>query len=91
MRPTIALAVATLMATGAFAQNAGEPAVKREFTKGDIRIVEPWARATPGSAKVAAGYVTITNAGKAADRLVGGRVSAANKRSSVVMVLGSLG
>ena len=72
MRPTIALAVATLMATGAFAQNAGEPAVKREFTKGDIRIVEPWARATPGGAKVAAGYVTITNAGKAADRLVGG-------------------
>jgi copper(I)-binding protein len=48
------------------------PAQAAEFTKGDIKIVEPWARATPGGAKVGAGYVTITNTGKAADRLLGG-------------------
>jgi copper(I)-binding protein len=36
-------------------------------------VVEaPWSRATPGGAKVAGGYMKITNNGKEADRLVGG-------------------
>lgn len=48
-----------------------------EVTKGDIKIVEPWARATPGGAKVGAGYVTITNTGKTADRLIGGTAAVA--------------
>jgi copper(I)-binding protein len=52
------------------------PAQAAEFNKGDIKIVEPWARATPGGAKVGAGYVTITNTGKAADRLIGGTATA---------------
>lgn len=47
-------------------------ATAADFTKGDIKIVQPWARATPGGAKVAAGYLTITNSGKTADRLIGG-------------------
>jgi copper(I)-binding protein len=53
------------------------PAQSADVTKGDIRIVQPWARATPGGAKVGAGYVTITNTGKTADRLLGGTAAVA--------------
>lgn len=35
-----------------------------------ISIEKPFSRATPGGAKVAAGYMTITNKGAAADRLL---------------------
>jgi copper(I)-binding protein len=40
------------------------------FKVGDIEIGHPWSRATPAGAKVAGGYLTITNTGAAADRLV---------------------
>lgn len=53
------------------------PATAADFTKGDIKITQPWARATPGGAKVAAGYLTLTNSGKTADRLIGGTALAA--------------
>lgn len=36
-----------------------------------IRVEQPWSRATPGGASVAAGYVKLTNMGKEADRLIG--------------------
>jgi periplasmic copper chaperone A len=36
-----------------------------------IAIKEAWSRATPGGAKVGAGYVTIENTGGTADRLLG--------------------
>ncbi|GGC84142.1 DUF1775 domain-containing protein [Chelatococcus reniformis] len=39
---------------------------------GDLTIRSPWARATPAGAKVAGGYLAVTNDGKAADRLIGG-------------------
>lgn len=38
---------------------------------GDLTINAPWARATPGGAKVAGGYLKVTNHGKESDRLVG--------------------
>ncbi len=53
------------------------PAAATDFTKGDIKITQPWARATPGGAKVAAGYLTLTNTGKTPDRLIGGTALAA--------------
>ncbi|MCA1497599.1 MULTISPECIES: copper chaperone PCu(A)C [unclassified Bradyrhizobium] len=37
---------------------------------GDLVISQAWSRATPGGAKVAGGYLTIENKGRAADRLV---------------------
>ena len=40
-------------------------------------IEAPWSRATPGGAKVAGGYMRITNAGTEPDRLVGGSLPAA--------------
>lgn len=38
---------------------------------GPIRVEQPWSRATPGGASVAAGYVKLTNTGKEPDRLTG--------------------
>jgi copper(I)-binding protein len=37
---------------------------------GALQIEAPWLRATPGGAKVAAGYLRITNVGSEPDRLV---------------------
>ncbi len=42
------------------------------YSIGALVIEAPWARATPGGAKVAGGYVKITNTGKEPDRLIGG-------------------
>lgn len=39
---------------------------------GNLVIEAPWTRATPSGAKVAGGYMTITNTGSSPDRLVGG-------------------
>jgi copper(I)-binding protein len=43
-----------------------------EFKVGTIVVDHPWSRATPGSAQVAAGYMTISNKGSEPDRLIGG-------------------
>lgn len=48
-----------------------------EFKAGSLTIVNPWARATPGGAKVAGAYVTISNAGPGPDVLTGGASSIA--------------
>ncbi|MCZ8375657.1 MAG: DUF1775 domain-containing protein [Beijerinckiaceae bacterium] len=39
---------------------------------GDLEITAPWSRATPGGAKVAGGFMRITNKGQMPDRLIGG-------------------
>jgi copper(I)-binding protein len=56
---------------------AGAPAFAHDYKVGDLKIDHPWSRATPGGAKVAGGYMTITNNGKEADRLVGGTLISA--------------
>ena len=45
-------------------------ALAHEFKLGALEIIHPWARATPGGARVAAGYVVIKNEGAEPDRLV---------------------
>jgi len=40
-----------------------------DYSVGSIHITQPWARATPKGATSAAGYMTVTNDGAAADRL----------------------
>ena len=47
-------------------------AAAQSFKAGDLQIDKPWSRATPKGAKVAGGYLKITNAGQTADRLIGG-------------------
>nr|WP_010400589.1 copper chaperone PCu(A)C [Paracoccus sp. TRP] len=46
------------------------PAVGHDFQGGSITIDHPWSRATPPIAPVAGGYLTLTNDGDIADRLV---------------------
>ena len=52
-------------------------AMAAETRAGDLTVVDPWARATIGSQKVGAAYVTIRNRGKQPDRLVGVQTDAA--------------
>jgi periplasmic copper chaperone A len=54
-------------------------ATAQEFKAGSIEIDNPWSRATPKGAKVAAGYLVIKNNGTDPDRLVGGTSPAAGK------------
>jgi periplasmic copper chaperone A len=44
-----------------------------------VTIFFPWSRATPGGAKVAAGYMMIENKGSSADRLMGGSTEATGR------------
>jgi copper(I)-binding protein len=44
-----------------------------------IEIVAPWARATAGTAKTGAAYMTLRNAGHGPDRLVGASTPAAGR------------
>ncbi|WP_159589043.1 copper chaperone PCu(A)C [Chelativorans xinjiangense] len=46
-------------------------ALAHEYKLGAIEIIHPWARATPPSAPSGGGFVTLTNNGEEADRLVG--------------------
>jgi copper(I)-binding protein len=48
--------------------SANEPAIKH----GDLLITAPWTRQPPDGARVAGGYMRITNTGKVSDRLIGG-------------------
>jgi copper(I)-binding protein len=43
------------------------------FTLGDLTVTSPWTRATPGGAKIAGGYLKISNNGTSADRFVGAK------------------
>jgi hypothetical protein len=53
------------------------PAHAEDFTAGSLKISAPWARATPKGASVGGGYMTITNTGTTADRLLGGSTDVA--------------
>lgn len=66
----IFVAAALLVAYGAGAH---------EFKVGAIDIGHPWSRPTPKDANIAGGYLTITNKGKVADRLIGGASPAASQ------------
>lgn len=46
---------------------------------GSLRIAQPWSRATPAGARVAGGYLTVTNGGPAPDRLIGGSAAFAER------------
>jgi len=53
------------------------PLSAHDYKIGDLKIDHPWTRATPGGAKVAGGFMTITNTGSQPDRLIGGSAVAA--------------
>lgn len=68
-----ALAAGIMIGAAIFAANA------QNYTSGSLKVGSPWTRATPAGAKVAGGYMTITNTGKDSDRLVGGSFSRAGR------------
>lgn len=49
------------------------------FRIGDLVVASPWTRATPGGAKIAGGYLKITNNGKSPDRLAGAATASADR------------
>ncbi len=49
------------------------------FKVGDLLVTAPWSRATPGGAKVAGGYVVITNTGTTPDKLLSGTFEQAGR------------
>ena len=46
---------------------------------GDLVVAKAWTRAVPPGAKVGGGYLTVTNQGAEADRLVGGSAGFADR------------
>lgn len=50
-----------------------------DYKLGSLEIDQPWTRATPPTAKAGGGFVTITNKGATADRLVAARSAASDK------------
>jgi len=58
---------------------AALPVSAHDYTLGDLKIGHPWSRATPPSAKVGAGYLSIANRGGAPDRLVSAVSSVAGR------------
>ncbi|MEP9367490.1 DUF1775 domain-containing protein [Xanthobacter sp. VNH20] len=61
------------------AANTPAAAAATAVKVGTLTIEQPWARATPGGAKVAGGYLKITNTGTVADKLVGGSFERAGR------------
>jgi periplasmic copper chaperone A len=72
MKALVALGVAVLGLVAA-------PAAAQPYRAGPIEIVNPWSRATPKGATVAAGYATLRNNGATADRLIGGSTEAGKR------------
>ena len=62
----IAFVFTAAFALAVISANAGE------YKAGSLDISDPWSRATPKGASVAAGYMTIKNTGSTPDRLISG-------------------
>jgi periplasmic copper chaperone A len=58
---------------------AASAASAADYKAGSLDISDPWSRATPKGASVAAGYMTIKNTGSTPDRLVEGSSDVASK------------
>jgi len=61
---------------------AAAPALAHDYTLGDLRIIQPWTRATAAAGGSGGGYLVIRNTGSQADRLI-----RAESRSARVMEL----
>jgi copper(I)-binding protein len=72
---------AELMIAQAQTDQSGQGATSgvTTFKLGDLTVTSPWTRATPGGAKIAGGYLKVTNNGASADRFVGAKSDAADR------------
>lgn len=74
--------MATVLRAGLFGTAVlliGGIALAETYSAGGLQIGNPWARATPKGSTVTAGYLTITNKGTEADRLIGGSAAPASR------------
>lgn len=82
-RAGAALLLITAPAMPAFASQINAPSMGSDagtsVTAGTLVIKDAWIRATPGGAKVAGGFMTITNRGNSPDRLIGGALPVAGR------------
>jgi uncharacterized protein YcnI/copper(I)-binding protein len=60
-------------------KDAGHAMAAKTYKVGALTVEAPWTRATPGGAKVAGGYLKITNTGSEPDRLLRGTFAAAGR------------
>ena len=74
-----ASAALALVIAAAVSFTAPLPARAHDYSLGDLRIGHPWSRATPPTAKVGAGYLSIANQGTSPDRLVAASSPAAGR------------
>lgn len=58
---------------------AGFSAFANDYTAGPLKLEQPWTRATPAGAKIAGGYLAVTNTGSTPDRLLGGTSEVSGK------------
>jgi copper(I)-binding protein len=70
---------ATALFAGFIAGPLAGPASANDYKVGAIEVDNPWSRAVPKGATVAAGYMTIKNTGTEPDRLVSGSTPVAGK------------
>src|SRR5262249_8002791 len=68
-----------ILVSAAVSALSANVATAHEFKIGALEIGHPWSRPTPQDASIAGGYLTITNKGKVADRLIGGTSPAAGQ------------
>jgi hypothetical protein len=55
------------------------PASAQDYKVGALEITRPWTRATPATAQSGGGFLTVTNKGTTADRLIAARSTASDK------------
>lgn len=67
------------LALTALAAALAVPAVAHDYRLGTLEISHPWTRATPPTAQAGGGFLTITNRGTAADRLLAARSTVSDR------------
>lgn len=72
-------ALSRLLAATVISLLVSTSAFSADIKAGNIHIKNLWVKTPPKGAKVAGGYVLITNTGKTSDRLIGGTFSSARK------------
>ena len=63
----------------ALASAVAVPAVADDYKLGMLEVSQPWSRATPPTAQSGGGFLTITNKGATADRLIAARSTVSDK------------
>jgi copper(I)-binding protein len=67
------------LALTALAAALAVPAVAHDYKLGMLEISHPWTRVTPATAQSGGGFLTITNKGTTADRLIAARSTVSGK------------